>query len=117
VAVDPKWLESVRRKNREKFGMAGMAGLGAGAQDVASTLQSTRLRKQQQELALRQQSAEIAAKEALASDPRQAALLALPQIQVPEAPPIPKELVWAAGAVAVAFIGLIGLAVIRGGKS
>lgn len=28
MAVDPKWLENVRRKNREAFGMSGLGDMG-----------------------------------------------------------------------------------------
>jgi hypothetical protein len=91
-------------KNRAQF---GMGGLGAGAQDLATTLRTAREARTSSGLAARQRAAQIAAQESLASDPRSAALLALPQIEIPQAQPIPRAYLLVAGLLAVGLVGLI----------
>lgn len=112
MAVDPGWLKRVRKKNRAEYGMAGMGGLGAGADTshIADTLYATRDQRAAAGFTRQAAEAEIRAKEALASDPRTAAILALPKIEVPEASPIPKN--WLIGG-AVAGVALVALIIWR----
>jgi hypothetical protein len=107
MAVDPAWLHKVRKKNRAQYGMSGMGGLGQGASHVADTLYEERARRSATELNQQAIEAELRAKEALASDPRTAAILALPKIEIPEARPIPKNWLIGGAVAAVALVGLI----------
>lgn len=109
MAVDPAWLNKVRKKNRVQYGMAGMGGLGAGADasHIADTLYSTRDQRANVGLSQKVIEAEIRAKQLVASDPRTAAILALPKIEIPEAQPIPQNLKIAGVVAAVALVGLI----------
>ena len=114
MAVDASWLKRTRLKNRAQFGMAGMGGLGqTGAQDIAATLERARAARSGRELSIREREAAITAQEALASDPRTAALLALPKIEIPEVQPLPQSVVWIGAAVAIGLLGLVAVSVLR----
>ena len=104
MAVDARWLAQIREKNRRQF---GMAGLGQESQDIAATLQSVRAARTAQGISDKERSAELAAREVMARDPRSAALLTMPEVYIPEAKPIPKELLIGAGILAAGLLGLL----------
>ena len=113
MAVDARWLSQIREKNRRQF---GMAGLGQESQDIASTLQSVRAARTAQGLSEKERFAEVTAREAMARDPRSAALLTLPEVYIPESKPIPKGLLIGAGVLAAGLFGLILIQTFRRGS-
>ena len=105
MAVDPNWLQATRMKNRETFGMAGL-GQG-GAQGIAATLETARAARADRAMSNQERAAMLRAQQALASDPRSAAILALPKIEIPEVEPIPPAYLIAGGLLIVGLFGLI----------
>jgi len=106
MAVDPVWLEGIRKKNRAKFGMGGLGGLGAGAQDIVNVLNA---RKAALEVTkARELEAQIQAQQqAMQTGP------VLPEIHVPEVPPIPRGVLIGGGLAMLAMFGLIAWAVAK----
>lgn len=112
MAVDPNWLQQVRENNRKQFGMAGLGQ----TEDIASTLQRVRAARTARGMQDKERTAALRAQEVLAQDPDTAALLTLPEVSIPAAQPLPRELLIAAGVVAAGLFGLILIQTLRGGK-
>jgi hypothetical protein len=103
-------------KNRKKFGMAGLGGLGAQtATDISDTLSRVRSARTAQGPSDKERAE-------AALDPQTAAMLALtkppelPAIQIPEARPIPRAVLIVGGVLAAGLAVLIARQVF-GGKS
>jgi hypothetical protein len=119
--VDKTWLEGVRKKNRQRFGMAGMDGLGAGAQDIVGALYERRRLEEEEEakdferkqieaqIELERQRIE-AAKETGAFIPT------LPEVQLPAIQPMPKSVMVVGGLLVAGLFGLIAFSVVKKGK-
>ena len=107
MAVDPAWLQRVRQANRERFGMAGMSGMGqaAGSELVAALTRSKQARVAEQ----------IALHPAPPPPPgsTESVLRALPPLEVPQATQIPKSVIYIGGALAVGLVLVIGFSLLR----
>lgn len=102
MAVDPRWLRGVREKNRERFGMPGMDGLGQ--QDIVEALQRGR-------------GAAVTPRQKAPPAPKpgspEAILKAFPLPELPPPEPIPAGVWIAGGLVAAGLLTVIGLALLR----
>jgi len=88
--------------------MAGLGGLGTSTTEhIPGTLFATRQQQASAEIARQTAEAELRAKELMSKDPRTAAILALPKIEVPQAQPVSRNLLIGGAVAAAALVGLI----------
>lgn len=102
MAVDPNWLRGVREKNRERFGMPGMDGLGQAG--IVEALQRGR-------------EAAVAPRQKVPPAPApgspEAILKAFPLPEPLPPEPIPTGFWVVGGLAAVGLLTVIGLALLR----
>lgn len=114
MPVNPSWLQSVREKNRAKFGMAGMGGgvSGLGDHSAQALVDALNASRDQRSVALKkaepQKEYEQGSVESI--------LQSLPELQVQPTPEIPRGVLYVGGAIAVGLTLLIGISLFRGGS-
>ncbi len=119
MAVDRQWLESVRRKNRAKFGMdtplpAGMSGLGVAPRPSSQDLvQAVRLERDVRTQQIHEGRFDRTDPNKPTEGSVESIAQSLQQGGLPTPQPLPAPVVWIGGLATAGVLGLLAYAIYK----